>query len=554
MVKRGKGAAFSTRRIAGLALWLTLPALAAWDLPITAARKRLKELTPVRLHQSPTGREKAGDVRPIHVRVYADAACRAGQSGKARFTALLKQVNDLTTPGFNVAFELESFRKWESKLEATQLEERLDELTKLDAGEEVDLVVGCTSPLQIETASSHVGGQARVFGKHMVLRPLSDLADEKNFREAFYEVDEAERAAVLEARARHKKVAFFVHEWAHTLGGMHERQPSWLLHPNWEPRQGAFSYMNTRVMEIALRHRLAPDYSPQAEAKELLAFIEGFSEEWADQDRNWVVQALKSRLAPRIPAPKTAASLGEKDPSPFFDKAAALVDEQQLAEAVDVLAQAHALAVAAPELDPRVWSRDAELSLRLGAFTHGEAALANAGAAVVPNAQHFFERERLRTGLPKQPAFVPPEMEAVYVVRFNEVVALLNANNLKQADKLFVRYSAFSRTPGFLQLQCEWALRGQSLLAAKHKCASALAQNPNLPRAHLLMAHIESAAGKHAAATAHLEQSVALDEEDKATWQQLALHYTKLRNKAALAKLKNRYAAAFNEPLAEGAP
>ena len=516
---------------------------------MTAARRRLKELIPVRLHQSPTGREKNAPVRPIHVRVYADEACRAGISGKARFTNLLKQVNDLTTPGFNVAFELESFRKWESKLEATQLEERLEELTKLDAGIDVDLVLGCTSPLQIETASSHVAGQARLFGKHFVLRPLSDLAEEENFREAFFEVDEAERAAALAARAAHKRVSFFVHEWAHTLGGMHERESTWLLHPQWEPKQGAFSFMNTRVMEIALRHRLSDAYDQQAEAKELLAFIERFNDEWSEQDRSWVIATLKARTQGKLRVATVKVALGDKDPSLVLAQAEALIEQQKMQEAADVLARAHALALEVSEVEPQVWAKDAELSLRLGAFTHGEEALSHAADAVNGEAQHLFELARLRACLPKQTAFVPTDQEAVYMIRYTEVVTLLNANDLKAADKLLIRYAAFARTPGFLQLSCELELRGQNVAAAKHKCAKALAQTPQLPRAHILMASIESATGRTSAATQHLQQALALDPKDKSIWQNAGRQYANMRNKSALAKLKETYAATFKEAL-----
>lgn len=544
-------------RLGGFALLVI--ALGGWELPVTKARRVLKEqYIPAKLHQSPTGKEKSTSIRTIRVRVHADSACRAGLNPKARFRSLLKSVNEFVEPGFSVAFELHDLRKWAPKVSATQLEQMLEELKALDPGDDVDLVVGCTSPLQIETTSTHEAGRAALLGKHFVLRPLSDLDDERAFREGFYALDEAERSAALKARAAHKAVAFFVHEWAHTLGALHEREPSWLLHPQWTVKQGAFSYINTRVIEIALRHRTSASYDRAEEAREMLSFLKTFDEEWSPQERAWLMETLKSRATNSAPPqagvdykplpPATALN----DPRTWLDKVEALHAAGNVFEAQDAINKAHELALAEPNTPPHVWGRFAEVALQFGALSMGEDAVQKAGAAVSPKASRLFEVARRRVGLPKGDASVAAELEVIYSSRFWEVVKLLNEDKSKDADKALIKYATFSRTSGFQLLQCELALRRNDVRGARGRCGKALEQNPQLARAHVLLAAMDEAARKRDAAIAHLEAAIALDNDDKTAWNELARHYTKAHKQDKVANLRSKYLAAFGEPMMPG--
>lgn len=538
-------------RAGSVALFWVLAMLAGgWELPVTRARRMLKEYVPARLHQSPTGREPSGAVRTIRVRLHADSACRAGVSGKARFRLLLARVNDFVRPGFNVEFAIEEMRPWDSKLPATQLDEILEALVTHDPGEDVDLVIGCVSPLQIETSSTHEAGRARIFGKHFVLRPLSDAAEERSFREAFYALDKEELEATFAARAAHKSTVFFLHEWAHTLGGMHEREPQWLLHPVWEPKQGAFSYINPRVMEIALRHRLSDDYDRAAEAAELLGFLKSFNEEWSHQDRASILRFLEGqaggRNSDRLPVEGGKTGGG---PTPSLDEAGRLVEANDTGAAQDALNEAQRQAEAAGTTDARFWGRFAELCLAVGAYTQGEAAVEKAGEALVPSARRSFQRARLQVGLPAAHAFVAPEFESIYSARFWEVVGLLNDQKLKEADRAITRSRMFDRTPGFQLLRCELAGRSRQAAEGRRRCEAALALSKELPRAHVLLAMFDASEGRNADAIKHLETAIALDPDDKGAWLELARLQKRQKRTAELSKLRASFAAAFGEEM-----
>ncbi len=534
----------------------------AWETPASQARRYLKELKPAKLHQSATGKEARQPLRQIRVRVHADTACASGVSPKSRFTTFFKQVNAFVGPGFNVQFALIDVRRWNSKLAAAQLDDMLHELVGMDPGDDVDLVVGCVSPLQIETSSVHEAGRAHVLGKHLVLRPLADVEEERSFREAFFTLDQEEWQAVLAARAAHKAVTFFVHEWAHTLGGQHEREPTWLLHPQWTAKQGAFSYINTRVMEIALRHRLQSEYDPTAEAKELVAFLNNFDSEWSKHDRDWLLGILQARAAgqsvrvathdeaarPSSPATPTPTKVPVKLAA-ALDKAESLLEAQDFARALEVVNEAWVMAHELPKVPAPVWPQLAQLCLNVGAFSRGEAALEKAGSNASPTAREVFQKARARVGLSAARREVPPETEAVYTNSFWEIVGLLNDNNLKAAETAIKNQKAFNGTPGYQVLSCELFLRQRKTAAARAACQRAHAEEATLARAHILLASLDEQAKKPAAALAHLQEALAIDSENKAAWHELARHYARSGKRLELQRLSDKYAANFGEPL-----
>lgn len=546
--------------VMGLALLLFC---GAWETPASQARRYLKEFAPAKLHQSATGKEPRQPLRQIRVRVHADTACASGVSPKSRFTTFFKQVNAFVGPGFNVQFALLEVRRWNSKLTAAQLDDMLHELVSLDPGDDVDLVVGCASPLQIETSSVHEAGRAHVLGKHLVLRPLANTEEERSFREAFFTLDQEEWQAVLAARAAHKAVVFFVHEWAHTLGGQHEREPTWLLHPHWTAKQGAFSYINTRVMEIALRHRLQTAYDPTAEAKELVDFLRTFDSEWSKHDRDWLLGILQARAAGQAVRVSTAHNEAARPQAPAvpepaavpaklgaaLEKAEALLESQDFAQALEVVNEAWALAHELPKVPASAWPRIAQLCLNVGAFSRGEAALEKAGPNAPPTGRDVFQKARARVGLLAAQQTVPPETEAAYTNSFWHIVGLLNDNNLKAAELAIKKQAAFAETPGFQVLSCELSLRKRKTAAARAACQRVLAKEPKLARAHVLLANLDEQANKPDAALAHLQEALAIDTENRAAWHELARLYAKAGKRLDLQRLGDKYAANFGEPL-----
>lgn len=53
----------------------------------------------------------------------------------------------------------------------------------------------------------------------------------------------------------HKETTVFLHEWAHTLGAVHECEDKWIMVPEHTLMVSAFSPRSARLVQIGLRHR-----------------------------------------------------------------------------------------------------------------------------------------------------------------------------------------------------------------------------------------------------------------------------------------------------------
>ena len=176
--------------------------------------------------------------RALRVRVYADAEHRAQVLHWERgFEAWLQRASAAVREPLGVTFTLESARAWDrrgSPGSEASLEPVLDALEALDAGEDVDLVVGLVSAPSAFSESQHELGFARVLGRHCVLRGISG-------------------AVPVEAR-RHLEVSTLLHEWAHTLGAFHVRDARGWMAPKYDAAQSGFAPRTLALLEVGLRH------------------------------------------------------------------------------------------------------------------------------------------------------------------------------------------------------------------------------------------------------------------------------------------------------------
>lgn len=269
-----------------------------WEMPITAERRRAKELSPALLIPRPSGRVRVDRTKPYkgRIRVWVDADYARGLANWRRTaTDLVGRANKFIQPAFNAELEIVDARRWEHEGHAEETDAALAALRALDAGEDVDWVVGLVGPAASATIDTHGAGHAYTFSKHMVMRSLVSPAEVAAFRKGFEVLDEEEQEQLYLARKAHKEVVIFLHEWAHTLGSFHSRERYWIMAPAYHHHAVGFTYEDTRVIEIALFHRLGPNPDRVAEAKGLLDFTsrEAGSAEWSEHDR----KAIRDTLA-----------------------------------------------------------------------------------------------------------------------------------------------------------------------------------------------------------------------------------------------------------------
>jgi tetratricopeptide (TPR) repeat protein len=293
-----------------VAVVLCLATAACSSSHIKNQRRDLSKVTPVEL-AAPTKYE--GDVRTAKVRVWADSDHR-GQSARwrRRIADEIDYANQLLVPMLGLRLEVTEIGPWDRHEPGASLRETLTDLAAHDNGDGVHFVIGLTSALSMVSTDQHELGMAEVLSKYIVLRGFSDIEERKAFERRYPDIEE-EREEVLDARRRHKQTVVLLHEIGHSLGAIHEQESGWIMHPSYEPEQGAISDRNREIMLIAAAERVKP-----VEAQDLVAMQEKILRAveasnwggWVAVERDELVALLRSHIeaakqgsaAPPVPA------------------------------------------------------------------------------------------------------------------------------------------------------------------------------------------------------------------------------------------------------------
>src|SRR5713101_4110230 len=201
----------------------------------------------------------ASPLRVFRVRAYADGDYQAQTPRWNQHVAeQLDRASAVLEAQFGVRFELESARPWNRTGSSAHLESVLEQLFALDKGDGVDWVVGFVSSLAVFSAAQDQLGIAVLFGRHVVLRGMFSAAEMDAINASLNLLYSADREQLSRDRRLHKETAVFLHEWAHTLGAIHDRSPQTLMAPTYDKSQSAFSDESARIAGIGLEFRNAP--------------------------------------------------------------------------------------------------------------------------------------------------------------------------------------------------------------------------------------------------------------------------------------------------------
>src|SRR5207248_170688 len=159
---------------------------------------------------------------------------------------------------FGVTLELESARPWSRAGSSAHLEQVIAQLMALDKGDGVDWVIGFVSVLDVFSAAQDRLGMAVLFGRHIVLRGMFSAAEMDAINASLQLLSSADREQLARDRRLHKETAVLLHEWAHTLGVIHDRSPQSLMAPVYDKSQSSFSEASARIAGIGLQFRNAP--------------------------------------------------------------------------------------------------------------------------------------------------------------------------------------------------------------------------------------------------------------------------------------------------------
>src|SRR5512140_2462176 len=183
----------------------------------------------------------AAPARPLAVRILVDEDYRSEiLRWSDRVQAQIARANQVLEPQFGVRLVVKELRPWSRTGRGKALGATLADLEAEEPGGDVDWVVGFVSSTGMISGAPEQIGMARYFGTHLVLRGMVDSAEGERYRRTLDALPEAERDALLRERELHRETAVFLHEWAHTLGAIHEKDPESLLNPHYAPTARAF--------------------------------------------------------------------------------------------------------------------------------------------------------------------------------------------------------------------------------------------------------------------------------------------------------------------------
>jgi tetratricopeptide (TPR) repeat protein len=181
----------------------------------------------------------------------------------------------------------------------------------------------------------------------MVMRALHDLAEYDELRREFDTLTDREREALLASRKVHKEQVIFLHEWAHTLGLIHNRRPSAVMSPSYANDQVGFDDTEARLVEIALRHRKSDGARwREGAATELRPLVE------KSPDPDWDPRDRQELLAMLTPVQRTAAPPAATQPPPGPVEGPLGAAERATVEEARVLAEAQRYDEALRKLAP----------------------------------------------------------------------------------------------------------------------------------------------------------------------------------------------------------
>jgi hypothetical protein len=97
-----------------------------------------------------------------------------------------------------------------------------------------------------------------------VIRDVSDLAEREAIERAFPMLTPDRKAEIYQNRKQHKRLAVFLHEWAHTLGALHVRASDALLNARYDERMASFDAASSALISAGLEDRFKPNAHPEA--------------------------------------------------------------------------------------------------------------------------------------------------------------------------------------------------------------------------------------------------------------------------------------------------
>lgn len=332
------------------------------NLAPTAPRTRLvrpeSEPGQTRFGESELGQPRSTGIKVLKVRAYATGQYAAENvNWPKQLEETLEATNSILTPTLQIRLEVAETRPWVARDE-DDLGTLLQALTALDPGDGVDWVMGLAASVPRFALAFHDIGLAKLLAKHYVVRSLNSVHEFEAVDAQFPDLTDAKRAEVRHARVRHKTSTVFLHELGHTLGALHQADPTTIMNPSYSDKVVAFSPEAVQLMQRVLQVRARAD-AAEAMAKVEIEELKRPGSRWAPAERDQEVARLERQygLAKQPPSGTLATTGGpstsEAGPAPALIGTASALSDKDATQALSALSQADRTAYGAALAEQR---------------------------------------------------------------------------------------------------------------------------------------------------------------------------------------------------------
>jgi predicted Zn-dependent protease len=276
------------------------------ELRRDAQRAQLQLSAPAELDD---GDREWRSFKTLRTRFYYDPAFAQLEGDvQEHVTDRVHRVNEALKTALHTQLDVESVRALPTAPPGqVDLDATLIKLSEQDPGADVDLVIALVGALPIATFSFHDLGRAKVLGKHIAVRSMSNHAELRAL-DTFDALEPEERSRMYQQRKRHKEATVMLHEIGHSLGALHTTDANDIMHASYEHTMQTFSPHNVDLMQLALDERLrsAEDQDLQVLATAMKnRVLAAPAELFLERERSEHLAMLEAVIAPAA-APKTA--------------------------------------------------------------------------------------------------------------------------------------------------------------------------------------------------------------------------------------------------------
>jgi hypothetical protein len=255
-----------------------------------AEKKRAAErLHPASLSAGPA---RAGERHSALVRAHATRAYAAETlNWERQFEALLQEANRVLEPALGLTLENGGASLWAPETGESEPTVALKELSKHDAGDGAEWVVGFLQSVPKLVTDYHRLGVGGYFSKYLVVRGSADPREGEALSR-FEGLSSTEREEIYSERRRHKIATVFLHEIGHTLGAAHRTAHDTIMSPTYDSHERGFDETSLAIMRITLPHHLAG--MPFRAAPAVLEYVQKDDGGWVGSERAELVERLKA--------------------------------------------------------------------------------------------------------------------------------------------------------------------------------------------------------------------------------------------------------------------